>query len=97
MQSNKGCVRLRGALKCIGMHLRGHYYSRVELLTSKGVEKSTEEIKPVAFYALHHKLCMQGLTALHDRLAKHCMICLAKQCTILEYMPACALMLMMLW
>ncbi len=41
MQSNKGCVRLRDALKCIGMHLGGHYYSRVELLTSKGVEKST--------------------------------------------------------
>ncbi len=35
MQSSKGCVRLRDALKCIGMHLGGHCYSRVELLTSK--------------------------------------------------------------
>ena len=41
MQSSKGYVRLRDALKCIGMHLGGHCYSRVELLTSKCAEKST--------------------------------------------------------
>ena len=41
MQSSKGCVRLLDALKCIGMHLGGHCYSRVELLTSKCAEKST--------------------------------------------------------
>ncbi len=41
MQSSKGCARLRNALKCIGMHLGGHCYSRIELLTSKGAEKTT--------------------------------------------------------
>ncbi len=40
MQSSKGCIRLRDALKCIGMHLGGQCY-RVELLTSTGAEKST--------------------------------------------------------
>ncbi len=30
MQSSKGCVRLRDALKCIRMHLGGYYYSRAE-------------------------------------------------------------------
>ncbi len=29
MQSSKGCVRLRDALKCIGMHLGGDHYSHV--------------------------------------------------------------------
>ena len=41
MQSSKGCVRLRDALKCTEMHFGGHCYNTVELLTSKGAEKST--------------------------------------------------------
>jgi len=28
MQSSKGCVRLRGALKCVGMHLGGYHINR---------------------------------------------------------------------
>ena len=32
MQSSKGCVRLRDALKCIGMRLGGYLYSRVKPL-----------------------------------------------------------------
>ena len=31
MQSREGCVRLRDALKCIGMHLGGYHYSHVEM------------------------------------------------------------------
>ena len=31
MQSSEGCVRLRDALKCIGMHLGGYHYSHVEM------------------------------------------------------------------
>ncbi len=32
MQSNKGCVRLRNALRCIGLHLGGYHYSRVDMM-----------------------------------------------------------------
>ncbi len=32
MQSSKGCVRLRDALKCIGMRLGSYLYSRVKPL-----------------------------------------------------------------
>ena len=32
MQSSKGCVRLRDALKCIGMHLGGYHYSHVGMI-----------------------------------------------------------------
>jgi len=34
----QGCVRLRNALKCTEMHLRGCVYSQVEPLTSKAAE-----------------------------------------------------------
>ncbi len=47
MQSSKGCVRLLDALKCIGMHLGGHCYSRVELLTSKCAEMCNGICRPV--------------------------------------------------
>ena len=34
MQLSKGCVRLRDALKCIGMHLGGYHYGHVEMSMS---------------------------------------------------------------
>ena len=37
MQSSKGCVRLRDALKCIGMHLGGYHY-RYLCLTVQSTE-----------------------------------------------------------
>ena len=45
MQSSKGCVRLRDALKCSRMHLGGYIYSHVEMLKSKAAEKQTEQSK----------------------------------------------------
>ncbi len=39
MQSSKGCVRLRDALKCAGMHLGGYFYSHVKILKSKAGQK----------------------------------------------------------
>ena len=40
MQSSKGCVRLRDALKCTGTRLGGTYYSRVEIMKLKAAEKT---------------------------------------------------------
>ena len=81
MQSNKGCVRLRDALKCIGMHLGGHYYSRVELLTSKGVEKST------VASAADCEVEADSLTAGHER--KH-NACRAESEVVLVVIPISA-------
>ena len=39
VQSSKGCVRLRDALKCIGLHLGGYHYSCVEEMKLKAAEK----------------------------------------------------------
>ena len=69
MQSSKGCVRLRDALKCIEMHLGGHCYNRIELLTSKGAEKSTVasaadcEVadSPTAVHECKHNACRAEL------------------------------------
>ncbi len=66
MQSSKGCVRLRDALKCIGMHLGGHCYSRVELLTSKCAEKST------VASAADCEVEADSLTAGHERKHNAC-------------------------
>ncbi len=38
MQSSKGCVRLRDALKCVGMHFGGYHYSDVEMMRLKAAE-----------------------------------------------------------
>ncbi len=62
MQSSKGCVRLRDALKCIGMHLGGHCYSRVELLTSKCAERLPYKLMyllsgPCVVYTLCTQIC----------------------------------------
>ncbi len=38
MQSSKGCVRLRDALKCVGMHFGGYHYSDVEMMKLKAAE-----------------------------------------------------------
>ncbi len=40
MQSGKGCVRLRDALKCSEMHLGGYDYSHVETMKSKAADKA---------------------------------------------------------
>ena len=66
MQSSKGCVRLRDALKCIEMHLGGHCYHRVELLTSKGTEKST------VASAADCEVEADSLTAGHERKHNAC-------------------------
>ena len=81
MQSNKGCVRLRDALKYIGMHLRGHYYSRVELLTTEGAEKST------VASAADCEVEADSLTAGHER--KH-NACRAESEVVLVVIPISA-------
>jgi len=40
MQSSKGCVGLRDALKRNGMHLGGYHYSHVGGIESKAAEKT---------------------------------------------------------
>jgi len=41
----QGCVRLRNALKCIEMQLRGYVHSQVEPLTSKAAEKPSQVVE----------------------------------------------------
>ena len=62
----QGCVRLRNALKCNEMHFEGHCYNRVELLTSKGAEKST------VASAADCEVEADSLTAGHERKHNAC-------------------------
>ena len=64
MQSSKGCVRLRDALKCIGMHLGGYIYSYVEML--KAAEKQSLRL----LLAVRSRLTV--LTAGHERKHNAC-------------------------
>ncbi len=66
MQSSKECVRLRDALKCIGMHLGGYIYSHVEMLKSKAAEKQTCGLSP----AVRSRLTVP--TAGHERKHNAC-------------------------